>query len=433
MLFKKVCVAGFFCSFSLLITGDSPSNVFVKIVSSSETIAAQQIQQYLKKSVLVPRIMFSRYGTSAAPTNFSPDLLQFIRIDPVNHQDIIAAYNGGFTGDSFFDVLIISDDTVVPAKTGYDKSVHDLMVQHFPDLDGIISFKSIKNDSTQSPVIAIGRKFYEKFGYIYHPHYKTSVAKKELLETATVLGKLLISDIDLFENVTSTGPKDKSSPEQVLDEETYRFRRQANFNLANSTNERIALSILIPTLENRRDMFEFIYNKLANQIRAAGLMGKVEILYNRDNGEKPTGQKRNELLQASRGEYTCFVDDDDDVSDDYIVRLYAAIKYHPDCLRLEGIITFDGKNPRLFIHSTAYTTFFEASGVYYRPPNHLNPIRHDIGTRFKFPPKHIGEDSAWAKQVCQSGLLKNELMPGSGPYYFYKYNGKHSVQTQIRE
>lgn len=431
MLFKKVCVAGFFCSFSLLITGDSPSNVFVKIVSSSETIAAQQIQQYLKKSVLVPRIMLSRYGTFAVSTNFSPELLQFIRIDPVNHQDIIAAYNGGFTGDSFFDVLIISDDTVVPAKTGYDKSVHDLMVQHFPDLDGIISFKSIKNDPTQSPVIAIGRKFYEKFGYIYHPHYKTRVAQKELLETAALLGKLLVSDINLFAGVTSTGQKDKSSPEQDLDEETHRFRRQANFNVANSTNERATLSILIPTLENRRDMFEFIYNKLANQIRAAGLMGKVEILYNCDNGEKPTGQKRNELLQASRGEYTCFVDDDDDVSGDYIIRLYEAIKKYPDCLRLEGIITFNGKNPRLFIHSMAYTTFFEADNIYYRPPNHLNPIRRDIAVRFKFPDKYVSEDSDWAIQICRSGLLKNELMPGHGPYYFYKYNDRNSVQAQV--
>lgn len=140
-------------------------------------------------------------------------------------------------------------------------------------------------------------------------------------------------------------------------------------------NKDLKLSILIPTLEKRKTVFNKLYNKLIDQIEKFNLKNNVEIVVSCDNGQKPTGQKRNELLQKSNGLYTCFLDDDDDVSNDYIKLIYDATLKDPDCISLTGIITFDGKNPKKFIHSIKYDSYFEKNNIYYRPPNHLNPIK----------------------------------------------------------
>ena len=71
------------------------------------------------------------------------------------------------------------------------------------------------------------------------------------------------------------------------------------------------LSILIPTLFSRKEKFCNLMTILSSQAN-----DEVEVVINRDNGEKSIGEKRNELLKEATGEYVCFVDDDDMVDDD---------------------------------------------------------------------------------------------------------------------
>jgi cellulose synthase/poly-beta-1,6-N-acetylglucosamine synthase-like glycosyltransferase len=151
-----------------------------------------------------------------------------------------------------------------------------------------------------------------------------------------------------------------------------------------------------------------------------------------DDGEMPVGIKRNKLLERSRGEYVCFIDDDDMVSADYIKLLYDNLLSYPDCLSLTGIIIFNGRNPRIFIHSINYKTLFESNNIYYRPPNHLSPMRRDIAIRFEFPSCYVGEDRDWCLQISNSGLLKNEVEIIT-PYYFYLCHPEISAQFAARK
>ncbi len=176
------------------------------------------------------------------------------------------------------------------------------------------------------------------------------------------------------------------------------------------------LSILIPTLKERKASFNFIYDKLKRL--SEGL--PVEILTYSDNREKLVGYKRNDLLGKAKGEYVCFVDDDDDVSDNYISKILKAAEQNPDCIGLIGIITFSGKNPKRFVHSFVHDSYFEKNGVYFRPPNHLNPIKTDIAKKFKFPEKNFGEDTDWAMQICNAGVITSEVEIEE-PIYFYKF------------
>lgn len=182
------------------------------------------------------------------------------------------------------------------------------------------------------------------------------------------------------------------------------------------------LSILIPTLTSRIRTFTHIHDRLKELI---GENNEVEILVETDNGEKTIGEKRNILVNRAKGEYVAFVDDDDDVTDWYIEALLEGIETGSDCCSLIGEITFDGQNPRTFIHSIQYNSYFEKDNVYYRPPNHLNCIKRSLAIQIPFPEKNFGEDTDFAMALCRSGLLKTEHYIDRG-LYFYKYITKKS-------
>lgn len=187
-------------------------------------------------------------------------------------------------------------------------------------------------------------------------------------------------------------------------------------------NKKIILSILICTIEGREKFYDRLQSELIRQIKAYNLIGEVQILNSKDRrGENSIGWKRNLLSQNCEGSHSMFVDDDDMLSPDALLLIVNMIKSSdPDVISLDGILTTDGKNPKSFIHSLAYKEWFEKDGIYYRPPNHLNPMRSSIAKQFKFPDISHGEDKDWSMQICKSGLLKTEFSIGK-PYYFYDY------------
>lgn len=90
-----------------------------------------------------------------------------------------------------WDILIaLSDDVrVVPGHHGFSKTVAELFEQKFPNLDGVLHF----NDGRQSAAICttpiIGRKYYDRFGYIFHPSYRSVYCDNEFTEVAKRSGK----------------------------------------------------------------------------------------------------------------------------------------------------------------------------------------------------------------------------------------------------
>ena len=187
-------------------------------------------------------------------------------------------------------------------------------------------------------------------------------------------------------------------------------------------------SILIPTIEERKRAFQILFLNLTDQITKAGLQGIVCVEYLSDNREMSVGKKRNELKKNARGKYISYVDDDDKVSDEYISAHYELIKDEkPDCIGLIGVLS-DSRTPvkRKFVHSIIHSSYFEANGIYYRPPNHLNVIRKSIAVLFDFPNKNHGEDSDWAMNICRAKAIKTERRIDK-PMYFYNFNPSRSA------
>jgi len=183
------------------------------------------------------------------------------------------------------------------------------------------------------------------------------------------------------------------------------------------------LSILIPTLEARKEKFHKLYEKLNRQITENSLTEDVETLYFLENKEHSVGYKRNKLIERAKGKFIAFVDDDDDVSDDYAPLIRNAIKEHPDidCIGIKGIITFRGKNPHIFIHSLQYKEYFTKEDTYFRPPYHLNPMKREIAFKYKFEDINYSEDIDWATRICRDHALQKEYFIDKVIYY---YNSK---------
>lgn len=180
------------------------------------------------------------------------------------------------------------------------------------------------------------------------------------------------------------------------------------------------LSILIPTLNSRFNYFNNLMKILAPQ----QITGEVEIIYLKDDGELSIGEKRNQLLKKAIGDYVCFVDDDDEVSKNYVSNILKAIEQKPDCCSITGVMTWDGIRPELFCHSIKYKAYKTNTNnepiIYERYPNHLNPIKRSIAIKYLFVPINHGEDTEWATQIFNAGELKTEAEITEVMYH-YKY------------
>lgn len=105
----------------------------------------------------------------------------------------------------------------------------------------------------------------------------------------------------------------------------------------------IKLSICIPSIPNRLRMYLHpLYSRLLTQI---GDSKDIEVLSLVDNKMMSIGRKKSLLLSMASGKYSCIIDDDDDVVDDYIATMRGLITDEMDvdviCYNQEA--TINGK------------------------------------------------------------------------------------------
>jgi hypothetical protein len=176
----------------------------------------------------------------------------------------------------------------------------------------------------------------------------------------------------------------------------------------------------MPTLAHRRPLAERIRAKLRGQIERDGLEGEVELLSLEDDGTLPVGRKRNLLVAQARGAFLVHVDDDDDVSPDYLGLVLGALRAEPEVthLGIRGEISFRGAHARPFVMSNRYRAYRTRDGCYTRPPHHLNPVRAEIARRYPFEEVRSGEDSDWALRMARDGVLGRERMIEPILYYY---------------
>jgi hypothetical protein len=179
------------------------------------------------------------------------------------------------------------------------------------------------------------------------------------------------------------------------------------------------LAILIPTLTERVQLLDRLRRKLDFQ-----RIGKnVILIIAEDQGQKTTGQKRNELIQTAvdnEVDYISFFDDDDEPGETYIQRGIETMESGMDCGELWGNYYVRGKLIKPFHHSIVYKDWYEEKAHYCRMPNHLNFQKLSLVKDIPFPEQNFGEDGKQSYAMRDAGIFKKQYPIKDILYHYYK-------------
>lgn len=101
----------------------------------------------------------------------------------------IFAVNRDVETEYDWDILILASDDMIPQMVGYDNIVINTMKKYYPDTDGILWFNDGYVGIRLNTLPILGRKYYNRFGYVYYPEYITWWADNEFTEVGNMLGK----------------------------------------------------------------------------------------------------------------------------------------------------------------------------------------------------------------------------------------------------
>ncbi|MDA8378462.1 MAG: glycosyltransferase family A protein [Planctomycetia bacterium] len=315
------------------------------------------------------------------------------------------------------DIVMLASDDMTPIAVHWDQQIVRDMDARFPLYDGALHYHDgYLGGDTLITLSILGWNLYRRFGYLYHPSYKSLWCDNEFTDVVRVLGKYRYSPQTLFRHDHIGRQPDslhrKNESFFQTDGAMYNARKARGFDLSTPL-----LSILIPTLRQRTDSFNILANELHRQIFTLGQRhGDVELHAVRDRGEQTVGAKRNELLNMARGKFVVFIDDDDRVAPSYVSDILDAIGRNPlaDCIGLAGDMSIDGQPHAEFDHSLQYTRNTKVNGVYLQPPNHLSPILREIALQVKFPAWNCHEDAAYSRGVAKLLRCEESIRDTSG-------------------
>lgn len=136
-----------------------------------------------------------------------------------------------------FDVLLATADDMTPIEKNYDEIIMYHMMQNFPDGDGVLWFNDgRRQDLNTLPIL--GRQYFNRFNYIYHPSYLTEFCDNEFMEVAEGMNRQVFIDrvIIRHDHPSFTDKKFDTTYKKNLDtkliskdKENYERRKKENF------------------------------------------------------------------------------------------------------------------------------------------------------------------------------------------------------------
>lgn len=145
----------------------------------------------------------------------------------------IEAINDGLMNEAW-DMLILGADDMIP-EPDYGKRIVDLYRSHFSDGDGVLHLNDGRTAKSLNTLPIMDRKYFDRFGYVYHPDYVSLFADNEFQEVSESLKRSIYIDqtiirhewIGSMNSHDSLNRYNESFYEQ--DEATFKRRREAGF------------------------------------------------------------------------------------------------------------------------------------------------------------------------------------------------------------
>jgi hypothetical protein len=150
----------------------------------------------------------------------------------------IDAVNRDINTDGDWDVILLASDDMIPNVKGYDEIIINKMKELYPDTDGVLWFNDGFQGQKLNTLCILGKKYYERFNYIYHPEYKSTWCDNEFMDVANLLNKqTYIDNVIIKHEHPDWGygkPDDihlKNQSDLNYDMSLYNKRKEINFDL----------------------------------------------------------------------------------------------------------------------------------------------------------------------------------------------------------
>lgn len=343
-----------------------------------------------------------------------------VKILPLNEKiNIFEAWNIAIENSTTDYVINLNTDDRL-----YDNSldIYDSYTKVYPDVDIFYSPCDIKSDELHQNKIGI----YNWPEYSHHTLCSLCICgpfpllKKASIEKAGMFDVEYphSSDYEMWIRMSYMGMKffrindslgsyyknpkgNSTNPDNIKKAQKEDAIIQAKYRITHSKK----LSLLVCSLENREQYLNRLISILQPQLNE---YTDVEMRIFLDDGRHSIGAKRNSLLMSANGEYVCFIDDDDIVSNNYVQLIMNAIESSPDVVGIHLLHYEDGIHKGLTYHSLKYDHWWDEQNPdnsslrnYYRNPNHLNPVRKELALRAMFPDINMGEDKSYSMRLLK--------------------------------
>jgi hypothetical protein len=150
----------------------------------------------------------------------------------------ISAVNRDMEKFNDWDILLLASDDMIPIYKGYDTIIIEKMTELYSDTDGVLWFNDGFQGKKLNTLSILGKKYYDRFGYIYNPEYLSVWSDVEFMDVANILQKQTYFDLIIIKHEHPDwgyGNRDKvhelNSRHNLIDEEIYYKRKKNNFNL----------------------------------------------------------------------------------------------------------------------------------------------------------------------------------------------------------
>ena len=100
-----------------------------------------------------------------------------------------------------WDMVFNGQDDMIPLVHGYDDLMLSKLAEHFPDTDGVLWLDDhYMGFATNCTIVSAGRKYYDRFGYLYNPEYKSLFADNEYTEVIQANGRYVYIKDDIVKH-----------------------------------------------------------------------------------------------------------------------------------------------------------------------------------------------------------------------------------------
>ena len=187
-------------------------------------------------------------------------------------------------------VMVIADDFVFN-KENFADIIRKKMFEFFPDLDGVLNFWDgfRPDDLCTHPVM--GKKYYDRFNYIYNPIYKSFYCDNELTDVAKTLKLIVKLDEQIYvhNHFSVNNQMDEQDKKNQLDwdydEKLYKKRLSENFQIKKQIKVCQVNPGILPIPPNGWGAVEKIIWEYKQEIEKAGHICDIKYLNEINKGD----------------------------------------------------------------------------------------------------------------------------------------------------